>query len=179
MAMVECLLNIAHEYSQRSNVNTKTTWENLIRELKEFKKILQPEPKPDYQARDFAAAWAKVGKDYERVRADTPINELKKLRRGSVLMLIIVNEHDIPMGVITETDLRNISSDKRTASDIAVQTIITFQEDDLMELVYNRLHENNSSPRIGQVVVVQKDGKLLGVVSVEEARCWKDGETPE
>lgn len=158
----------------------KDTWSELLQLLKALRKVqLEPSHLNSPPEHDLAGAWAKISCEFISVAEDMQFGELRKLRRGAVAILITVNEAGQPMGIITESTLGNPAAKGKKASEIAIQPIIAFKENDLMAAIYERLCQNTYEKPIRQVVVTCEDGTLLGIVSTEHANRWKDGETPE
>lgn len=171
----ETKIKYLNEYAKGKNI-----WSELLQVLKALRKIQIDHSRSELlPVKDFADAWAKSSHEFIRISEDTQFGELRKLRRGPVVILITVGNNGEPTGVITESTLGNPASKGKIASEIAVRPIIMFRQDDLMSSIYERLCQNNYEKPIRQVVVVQADGSLLGIVSTEHANRWKDGETPE
>lgn len=80
---------------------------------------------------------------------------------------IIVSHHDVPVGIVTDRDLRNkvmargLDPARVYVSSIMTEPLITIKEDDfLSEAVYKMLKNN-----IHRLAVVNDAGRLLGVIT--------------
>ncbi len=100
------------------------------------------------------------------VKVDTPIQEAaKKMAEKRISSLIVVDEEDVPVGIITDRDLRekvvalgrNLNEPVRNIMSYPLKKIDgrRYCYEAIMEMIRNNIHH----------LVVVKDGKLYGMVT--------------
>jgi CBS domain-containing protein len=106
-------------------------------------------------------------KDAFTCQGDITTSQLALMMKEMNVSGVIVSQNDVPVGVVTDTDLRDkvlakgLDPTKVCASSIMTEPLIAIKEDDyLSEAVYKMLKNN-----IHRLAVVDDAGSLLGVIT--------------
>ncbi|WP_421078146.1 homocysteine biosynthesis protein [Methanothermococcus sp. Ax23] len=99
-------------------------------------------------------------------KSDITIDEASKiLIENDINHLPIVDENNILIGILTSWDIaRAVAQNKKSISEIMTRHIISSTVDEPIDVVARKMSRNN----ISGVPVVDKNGKVLGVVTAED-----------
>ncbi len=102
--------------------------------------------------------------------AETAEELAYKMREHGIGSVVIVNEKNEPIGIVTERDLvikvvsRGLKPDEVVAKEIMSSPVITVEEDvDVNEAV-----EIMANKGIRRLPIVDEDGKLVGIVTMQD-----------
>jgi CBS domain-containing protein len=132
--------------------------------------------------RNLAGSWATDKSDYRIVEKSQTVEDAKKLLKGSIRILIILedvkNLQSSLLGVLTETDLHKSKKSTDTLETIMTKSVIHVTETDPMEKVYTLLWISNPK-EIEHMIVLETNKTFMGVITKREANRWKMGEFPD
>ncbi len=106
-----------------------------------------------------------------RVKADITVFEaIKTMERHNIASLIVVNEDDIVLGVVTAKDLilrvfaKGLDPKNTRIIDIVSRPVTIVEPDTLLKDVINLMIGTGH----GHIPVVNKSGKAIGIVTIDD-----------
>lgn len=112
-----------------------------------------------------------IKKDPVTVSEEGSLEEVARLmREKNVGSVVVVKDHDIPTAIITDRDIvtrllaKEVSLEEVCVKDVASQSLLLVKEDQCLDDVLEKMSEK----AVRRAPVVSQEGKLMGVVSLDD-----------